>query len=744
MLLRTLKSLFTSQSEAEQTIESRVLRLLSEKNPEEAKTVLLPYLERNSKPEQLALMGEVEYHLKNHSAAERLFLDALTLKPGLAGAHYGLSLHYYDEGRYDDALAQALFSRNCAPGESRILAQLGLCCIALHDYGQARHVLRQAVLLDQDNVPALNNLGIALFATHERKEALYYFQRAYALQPEYGPVRENLRNLFGIENFLSHYNGECNIIQSQIEDNDATTDSYSKEHEVIITNKLEEAFEATPEDEDTAIKLIKHYLRTLQLEAANDVLLIAHAHIADSAALETQSGRIALMLGKHKKAQTKFETALSLSPEYVPALLGLGQALRNMDLHEDAIEPIEKAVTLQENTTTLLQLAFSQVNACQYEQALRTCARVEELKPELAPFMLSSRAVCHSYLGNFDKAISYIEEAQRFEPLNPSFTIFRGMINLQHERYTEGWDGYRLRALGEAKHMRLLPYPLWQGESLDGKTILILAEQGLGDQVMFSSCLSDLLSLGPRQVVLEAHERVEKTLARSFPHIRVFPSGQRNFDWLPKGITPDYYAFLADLPRHFRRNIEDFPIHSGYLLADSARVAFWKSRLDQLNSKIKIGISWQGGLQQTRRTIRSLHLEQMDALLSNRRVQFINLQYGDVQQEIDAYNNFSKNNIVFWPEAIENLDEFAALISALDLVITVCNTTVHYTGGLGRPCWVMAPFIPEWRYGLSTTKMRWYPSVNMFRQECAGDWENVLYAVSKSLEALVNETHPHP
>ncbi|MEW5769190.1 MAG: tetratricopeptide repeat protein [Pseudomonadota bacterium] len=736
MLLQTLKALFARTPEdTTETTQARVLRLLREKQPEQAKAALAPLVDREAPdPDVIALMGEVEFHLLHHSEAERMFLEALRLRPGLAPAHYGLSLIYYEANRIEDALMQAHFARNKAPDEARVLAQLGLCCIAVQDYGQARDVLRQAVLVDPQNVPALNNLGIALHAMQQPNDALYYFQRALAANPAYGPAQENLRTLFGIDSFASHFDSESNAIKTEIEGVETGKAEDHNDQDIAITDKLEAAFDESPEDETTATTLIKHYLKILNLEAARDILHIALAHSPKSVALLTQAGKVAHMLGQYKGAQSKFELALSHDPDHVPALLGLGKVLRDRDLHEEAIEPIEKAVRLQETPHTLIQLAFSLVNACRYEEALTTCARVEELKNEYAPFLASSRAVCHLYQGNFDDALRHIEEAQRSEPLNPSFTMFRGMLNLMHENYIEGWEGYRFRALGEAKHVRLLPYPLWQGEPLYGKTILVLAEQGLGDQVMFASCLPDLLALNPAQVILEAHQRVEKTLARSFPQVKVFPSGQHDFNWLPAELSPDYYVPLGDLPRHFRLEKSSFPNHQGYLTASLDRVTYWKQRLAGLNDKPKIGISWRGGLQQTRRTIRSMQLNQMGTLLANPRVQFVNLQYGPVQEELTDFSASQGIEIVNWPEAILDLDEFAALISSLDLVITVCNTTVHYSGALGRNCWVMAPFIPEWRYGLHSDRMRWYPSVSMYRQQTAGDWEHVLRKIAASLE----------
>lgn len=735
MLWQTLKSLIRRDCDADaDTMAAQVLSLIREKRAEEAKTLLLSNIKAdNPEPELLALMGEVEYHLNHPREAEQRCLEALRLEPGLAGAHYVLSLVYYEAGKNEEALAQAQYAKNCAPSEARILAQLGLCCIALHRFSHGKEALRQAALLDPENVPVLNNLGICLHAMSEFDKALYYFQRAIALNPEYSPAKENLKLLFGIESFSSHFDSQTNVLQTRIEGLESAGQFYSRDEEARAAEELEEDFDICPDDVDVAARLIRHYLKSLNLEAARDVLHLALVHNPIAAPLLILAGRLAHILGQKNRARVNYEQVLEIEPENIEGLLGYGQVLRDLKLLNDALIPFEKAVSIEESSNTLTHLAFAQVNACHYEEALATCDRVEQIYPNLGPVLIGSRAVSHAYLGHFEMAMRYLDEARDLDSQTSSFTVFRGMLNLQHENYKDGWEGYRYRALS-SDNIRLLPYPEWCGEDLHGKTILVLAEQGLGDQVMFASCLPDLLARQPKEVVLEANSRVEKTLTRSFPRIRVYPSGQRGFDWLPKELTPDYYIPIADLARHFRHGKKDFPEHAGYLHADPQRVAYWKDRLDRENGRPKIGFTWRGGLQETRQKVRTLKLEELEGVLSDSRFQFVNLQYGPVQQELTEFAREQGLTILDWPEAIQDLDEFSALISALDLVITVCNTTVHYTGALGRPCWVMTPLVPEWRYGTDSPRMRWYPSTRMFRQKEMGNWTEVLVSVVKSLD----------
>ncbi len=682
---------------------------------------------------RLALSGEVKYHLKDREGAEQDFKAALHLRPSLAEGHYGLSLIYYDDGRVEDALAHAQYARNVRPDSAPILAQCGLCYIAVQDYSNARDVLRQAALLDPSDAPTLNNLGIALHATGDAQGALYYFQRALSLRPDYPPALTNLRNLYGIDTPSIGFDPATGAAGTLMAAN-RQADRALPAEETEDIEALEARLEEDPKDVEASITLVERLLKALRLEEARDVLHLALAHHPAHVRLLGLAGTIAHQLGQYNQALANFQLALDQDAEDVDALLGMSQVLRDQGKVEDALGYAERAAAVRRSLPVLLQLAAAQANACRYEDCLTTCAEIEAAEPHLASALLTSRAVSYAYLGRFDEAAACVEQVRRQDPANIGLRCFMGIIDLQHERYAQGWEGYRYRFLMESNDQRLLPFPRWQGEPVEGKTVLVLAEQGLGDQVMFASCLPDLLALKPGKVLLEANARVAKTLARSFPMVQVITSGQnKHLDWYRTELEPDCYVHIADLPYHFRRRIEDFPAHTGYLVADPARVDYWRACLDEADTRPKIGLSWRGGLQKTRQRVRSLELAQLRPLLADPSVQFVNLQYGEVTDELQRFQDATGLAILHYPEAIADLDEFAALICALDLVVTVCNTTVHYAGALGRPAWVMAPHVPEWRYGLSGPGMRWYPSVRMFRQSAPGAWEEVVESVRQAL-----------
>jgi tetratricopeptide (TPR) repeat protein len=734
MLLQTLKSLFTRKAEQARPLPEQVLTLIQDKHIVEAKALLLE-ASRVSEPDplKLALLGEVEFHLNNPVEAEALFYRALKMRPGLAEGHYGLSLLQYETQNFEEALSQAQYAHHQSPRQPRILAQLGLCHIAVKEFGAARDVLRQAVLLSPENVPALNNFAIALYAMGDTEDAWNYLHRALTLKPEYAPAQENLSKLFGAGACNSKFDPEAASLESQLPGKWGSPEGEDSDLAGRLT-EWEDKFALAPQDPGMALQLVRHYLKNLQLDDAADVLNIALAHHPESSDLLLMSAEVAGQLGQPKRAKSLYQQILSREPDNVDALLGLGHILRALGQVEDALEPIEHAVVLRETPQTMLQLVFAQSTACHYEACLATCDRVESIAPELTPHLNTSRAVSHAYLGHFDQAMAYVAQAQHLETSNLGFQVFKGMLHLMHENYRDGWQGYQYRFFLNTTMKRLLPYPVWQGEDLGGKTILVLAEQGLGDQVMFASCLQDLLARGPAQVVLEANERVYKTLARSFPQVRVIPSLQQSsYEWLDDELKPDYYIPLADLPRQFRNELRDFPEHKGYLVPDPERVRYWREQLSLAGPKRKVGFTWRGGTQVTRQAVRTLSLEQIEPILNSPGYQFVCLQYGEVVDELRGFAESHGQSILHYPEAISDLDEFAALISALDLVITVCNTTVHYTGGLGKPCWVMTPYVPEWRYGLKSPGMRWYPSVRMFRQTVPYDWTGVLEQVGAAL-----------
>jgi hypothetical protein len=172
-------------------------------------------------------------------------------------------------------------------------------------------------------------------------------------------------------------------------------------------------------------------------------------------------------------------------------------------------------------------------------------------------------------------------------------------------------------------------------------------------------------------------------------------------------------------------------------------MAYWRERLNELApGRLTVGVSWRGGTARTRKNDRSIALERLKSVTGIAGTCFVNLQYGDVREEIDRFNETNATNPVHCAlDDINNFDELAALIAALDIVVSIQNVTVHLSGALGKPCWGMIEWRPEWRYGASGDAMIWYPSVKMYRQARSGEWNSVLESVQNDLERLTGERH---
>ena len=378
------------------------------------------------------------------------------------------------------------------------------------------------------------------------------------------------------------------------------------------------------------------------------------------------------------------------------------------------------------------------------ERALEYFKAARHLRPDDAEL--------HDFLGSLYQELGRLPEAfaefDRALALRPDFALaafHRAMARLLAGDFERGWDDYELRRLNAAPVPGAAGVPRWDGSALAGRTILVSREQGLGDEIMFASILPQLMTLAGHCVV-ECDPRLLATFRRSFPAATIaasMPGGGVAPDAAPRPI--DVAIESGSLPRVFRRRAADFPRHGGYLRADPVQVDRWRGRLAALGPGLKVGLSWTGGVPMTRRALRSIPLDQLLPVLRVPGVRFVSLQYtADARDDADALHARHGIRIEHWPEAIVDYQQSAALVGALDLVVSVCTSIVHLGGALGRPVWVLAPVSPEWRYGFKGDSMAWYPSVRIFRQSEYGVWTPVIAAVAHELAARTGERSGGP
>ena len=342
--------------------------------------------------------------------------------------------------------------------------------------------------------------------------------------------------------------------------------------------------------------------------------------------------------------------------------------------------------------------------------------------------------------GAYEEGFRLFDEQVARAPADQELRLMRAVALLKRGDFAAGWGEYEARFANPLATRRPYAFPPWDGGPLRDGALLVYGEQGLGDQIMFASCLPELAARAP-ECIVECDPRLGRLFERSFPRARVVTAAQNEAApaWL--AADPSVSARIraqvpiGSLPRWFRRSAADFPRHAGFLRADPARVARWRERLAACGASPRIGLSWRGGTATSRRGLRSLELDALAPVLKGVPATWVSLQYGDCGAEIEALERRHGVAVPHWQEAIDDYDETAALVAALDAVVTVCTAIVHLSGALGQRALVLVPCAAEWRYGAAGEAMPWYPSVRLLRQRAPGDWADLLERVTNELRA---------
>jgi tetratricopeptide (TPR) repeat protein len=479
-------------------------------------------------------------------------------------------------------------------------------------------------------------------------------------------------------------------------------------------------------------------------------------------------GNVLRLSGDAAGAEASYRRAVALDPGIARAHYGLGVLARHSGRLEEAATSYAHALRLGLDADELLRAytellcdlqQFARASTLLYERLARDPARTEAHRclgivyrrmwqPEHAlehyraaqrlgavdAGLLTELGLTLQELGMVNEAMTSFDAALALQPEFPLARWHRAILQLMLGEYSTAWQDYETRFVSEDRPQRSFDAARWRGEDLSNSVLLVYAEQGLGDEIMFASCLPEVIQRA-QHCIVDCHPKLAALFRRSFPAASIHAGLQTDSSaWLAQFPRPEYQIPIGSLPALLRNSLAQFPQHRGYLEADPARIAYWRTKLATLGSGLKVGISWRGGTQASRSPLRSLDLQQLLPVLKVSEVKFVDLQYTDTAQERTQLKAAHGIDIAHWPDAIEDYDETAALLCALDLTISVCTAVIHLAGALGRPVWVMAPFSPEWRYGISGAAMPWYPSAMVFRQPRYGAWEPVIEQVRDALQ----------
>ena len=352
------------------------------------------------------------------------------------------------------------------------------------------------------------------------------------------------------------------------------------------------------------------------------------------------------------------------------------------------------------------------------------------------PEILAGFAGLYINDGNPEKCIELLNRAEQITPgMKEEEHWNLALAHLELGHWKIGFDLYHKGIKGKERlnqnYWASGKTPGWDGSP--GKTVVVYGEQGLGDEIMFASCLPEMIRTC-KKVIYDCHPRLVELMRRSFPGMEIY--GTRKIvlhEWAVNRTDIDAQIGIGSLPMFYREKDADFVQYTtGYLNASIDRVVALRQRLETLGPGPYIGIAWSGGSKKTRFDLRSIPLKLWEPILSQN-ARFISIHYMP-----EAAGVAAQFGIPHWQPEIDNMDDQAALVKACDLVITVNQTLVHLSGALAKKCWTLTPKRPAWRYGLSGSKMIWYPTITQFRQGKNEDWQHVINSIAGKLRGFID------
>lgn len=419
--------------------------------------------------------------------------------------------------------------------------------------------------------------------------------------------------------------------------------------------------------------------------------------------------------------------ALELNPKLTEVFENLAEAQTELKLFDDALLSIRKAIALKPNrATSHTRLARILVLLGQHKEAIDVATHSLNLSPENATtHMIRSNA--HRGLNQLQLSIADLRQAMEIDPNNSDYPYNLSLDLLLSEQFEEGWIRYESRFRTESflRNVPLMVSPRWNGtDSLEGRTILICPEQGLGDQVQFSRYALALIHMGAK-VILPVAPALIDIIQSIQPEVVVISCFQ------PATSLPhhDYHIPLMSLMGIFKTDLNNIPSAKFYLHPDSAVAAKWQMLFSNKSSKPQIGITWSGSQLHANNHNRSMPLLMLEPLLK------LDVEWHILQTEICEDDDFilSQTTMKDWRSDLTDMQETAGLLDQLDLLITVDTSVAHLSAALGKPTWIMLPFAPDFRWLLSRTDSPWYPSVKLFRQSKPNDWESVTNQITQTL-----------
>jgi tetratricopeptide (TPR) repeat protein len=500
-------------------------------------------------------------------------------------------------------------------------------------------------------------------------------------------------------------------------------------------------------------------LQTGKIGEAFRLLTAALAINAKSADVLTNLGLVLRGLDRNQEALTRFDQALALEPAHIEARNNRGLVLLLEKQPEEALTCFDEVLRIDPRHLARLNRGNALAELGRAEEAILEYDRVIATFPNHPGAHFNRGNALHA-LGRHVDAVAAFDRAAALVPQhaeawnNRGITLYalnrhpealasyaralalrkdyadahynRSLSLLISGDYARGFEAYewRGRRTGMAPHRRELRKPLWLGGyPIAGKTILLHAEQGLGDTIQFVRYVPLLVRAGAK-VILNVQPELVALLSSIEGVDRIVCRGEK----LP---SFDVHCPMPSLPRAFRTQLDEVPAAIPYVRASGERLEKWRSRIEPFG-KPCIALAWSGNPAHVNDRHRSIPLACLDPLLSTSGAQFVGIQRDLRANEAELLPNRRMANL---GTELDDFADTAAVIAFADLVISVDTAVAHLAGALGKPVWILLPFAPDWRWMLGREDTPWYPTARLFRQPAIGAWDSVIARVRSELDA---------
>ncbi len=605
------------------------------------------------------------------------------------------------------AAAEAVYRRIliAEPNNPDALHLLGLVALGCGKREEAIRLISEATVVAPDQPHFHSNLGAAQRAAGQPEEALRSYDKAIALQPGYAEAHNNR-----------------GIALEQLERHPEALSCYDQA--IALRPDYADAFF----HRGNALRTLKR--RAEALVSYDRAIALRPGYVE---ALNNR-GDLLMVLDRHDEALASLDAAIALRPDYAAAIFNRGNVLDALKRPEEALACYDRAIALWPDYADSFANRGKVLLALnRHKEALESCNQAIALRPDW-PEPISNRGVALQVLCRHDEALACFDRALSLRPDFNQARMNRSASRLALGDFAGGWPEYEWRSrVPQARgHARSFRQPRWLNQpDAAGRTILLHAEQGLGDTIQF--CRYVPFVAARASVVLEVQAPLFRLLSTLDGNARIVVRGET--------LPPfDLHCPLLSVPLAFGTTVATIPASVPYLRAASAeQTETWRRRLAELPG-LRVGVAWAGGrrdfdpmLIATDRR-RSMTLGQFAPLAALPGISLVSLQKGEPASQTRTPP--AGMHIHDWTDELDDFADTAALVEALDLVISVDTATVHLAGALGKPVWVLNRFDACWRWLLGREDSPWYPTARLFRQSAPGDWDSVITDVCLALDQL--------